>query len=94
MLNFYPDPNRPGLSTNLVIAPRETDYRDQATVKVDRELSRGSRGFVRYTHGRTDKVSTFSNLLGPVANPFVGTRAPIDQAVASYTHIISPTTIN
>ena len=94
VLNLYPDPNQSGLTNNLLIAPGQSDDRDQYTIKVDRELLRGSRGFIRFTQGRVDKVDSFNNRLDPISTPYTGTRAPIIQGVVSYTHILSPVMIN
>ena len=91
IFNRYPDPNLPGLAANLEHAPGITGDTDQGTVKVDREFSAGSRGFVRYTQGRADYVNPRD--LGPVATPFTKRPAPTIQGVISYTHILNPRTI-
>ena len=91
ILNRYPEPNLPGLAANLEHAPGVTGDTDQGTVKVDREFSAGSRGFVRYTQGRADYVNPRE--LGPEATPFTKRPAPTIQGVISYTHILNPRTI-
>lgn len=91
ILNRYPEPNLPGLAANLEHAPGITGDTDQGTVKVDRELSGGSRAFVRYTQGRADYVSPRD--LGPEATPFTKRAAPTNQGVISFTHILNPRTI-
>jgi outer membrane receptor protein involved in Fe transport len=65
---------------------------DQGTAKIDHDFSSGSRGFFRITRGSSYFVN--SRPLGPVATPFVAVSIPATQAVLSYTHLISPSTIN
>ncbi|MBL8175556.1 MAG: TonB-dependent receptor [Bryobacterales bacterium] len=93
LLNFYPMPNLGGLATNRMAVDRPTASANQGTVKIDRELGAGSRGFVRYTQGNSDYVNP-PNLLGPVATPYLGVQAPTIQLVPSYTHILDPRTVN
>ena len=93
LLNFYPTPNLPGLAANLLVGDRSTVSANQGTVKIDRELSAGSRAFVRYTQGNADTIRPV-NLLGPVATPYLGIQAPATQLAASYTRIINPRTVN
>ena len=94
VLNFFPTSTEAGLGSNFKSAAANTQDTDQGTIKIDRDFSGGSRGFVRFTHGRADFVNGFANILGPESTPFVQVQAPTIQAVVSYTQIINPSTIN
>ncbi|MBI1354073.1 MAG: hypothetical protein GC160_06985 [Acidobacteria bacterium] len=92
VIDHYPDPNRPGLAANFLVNPSDVRDGDQYTVKVDRAFSGGSRGFLRFTQGDFDNIETRE--LGPSATPSLLVAQPVYQAVPSYTHVFSPTTIN
>jgi hypothetical protein len=92
LMALYPDPNQPGLASNLLLNPNNTTSNDQGSVKIDRNFTSGSRGFVRVTRGEANYVNP--QALGPVATASVGVDVPVTQAVVSYTHIFSPRTIN
>lgn len=94
VLRFFPAPTGPGLAVNFATAAANSQDTDQGTVKIDRDFSGGSRGFVRLTKGRADFVNGFAKILGPEATPFVGVQAPTTQIVVSYSQIMSPKTIN
>jgi outer membrane receptor protein involved in Fe transport len=92
LIELFPEPNQPGNIYNF--APNDERLLDQGTVKIDREFSAGSRGFIRYTQGRGDFLNAFQTQLGPPGNPFIQVQVPVHQAVASYTHVISPRDIS
>lgn len=92
VIDHYPLPNMSGLANNYLVNPSDVRDGDQYTVKVDRAFSGGSRGFVRFTQGDFDNISTRE--LGEVATPSLLIDQPVYQLVPSYTHIFSPTTVN
>ena len=94
VMDFYPLPNRPGLVSNFNPVSSQPTTSDQGTVKVDRAFQGGSRGFVRATIAQWDFVDTSRQRLGPEATPYIGISVPFVQIVPSYTHVISPRTIN
>ena len=94
VMDFYPLPNRPGLVSNFNPISSQPTISDQGTVKVDRAFQGGSRGFVRATMAQWDFVDTSRQRLGPEATPYIGISVPFVQIVPSYTHVISPRTIN
>jgi outer membrane receptor protein involved in Fe transport len=91
VLNFYPEPTGPGLGNNFYFVSPRPASTNQGTAKVDRDFSGGSRGFFRFTQGSGD--FTNATVLGPVATPALVVHAPSEQAVGSYTRILSPTFI-
>jgi hypothetical protein len=94
--NLYPSPNRPGLINNFEYSPVFKINEDDEDIKVDHTFSDKDSAWMRYSHSLYDEFDP-----GALPAPAVGGGSPtgtheqpVHQAVASETHIFSPTTVN
>ncbi len=94
VIDIYPQANLAGLATNFGTTSSQPTNGDQGTAKVDRDFGDGSRAFFRLTKAHWEFVDSSRQVLTPEATPFIGIAVPFWQAVASYTKVISPRTVN
>ena len=94
VIDLYPNPDSAGLAANFSATTSQPTNGDQGTAKVDRDFGDGSRAFFRFTKAHWEFVDSSRQTLTPDATPFIGIAVPFWQAVASYTKILSPRTIN
>jgi hypothetical protein len=71
---YYPNPQLPGLASNLILFPSETSTADQFTVRLDQQLPKNETLSLHYIYANTGGFRP--NLLG---NPGVGLTEPRDS---------------
>ncbi len=106
LVNAYPAPQTAALTNNYIANLTQSQNWDQGDVRVDHQFSSNDTFFARYSIQKTDTVvpntfppSTVAGIPHPVQlgneDSFAGVSStPVQQAVASYTHIFGPRLIN
>ena len=106
MVNAYPLPLTNGLVNNYTSNMTQAQNWDQGDIRVDHNFSSNDTFFARYSIQHTNTIvpptyppTTIPGISRPLPlgdeASFAGTSAqPVQQAVADYTHIFSPTLIN
>lgn len=98
LLNLYPLPNLgSGEANNFLLNPLRPNDGDRYDFKVDQIISDTDTGFVRFSHGNDTLVEpSFLGYPAVGAGPGVPGTAeqPVNQVVASETHLLSPSLIN
>ncbi|MGI8989727.1 MAG: carboxypeptidase regulatory-like domain-containing protein [Bryobacteraceae bacterium] len=106
LVNAYPSPQTAGLTNNYVANLTQLQSWDQGDVRVDHQLTPNDTFFARYSIQKTDTTvpntfppSSVAGIPHPVQlgneDSFAGVSStPVQQAVASYTHIFGPRLIN
>jgi hypothetical protein len=96
LLNLFPNPTSGGISSNFTSSPNLYEHRNQFDVRGDYDPSEKDQVFVRFSYEDDPNL---------IPGPFTGIAdgggfqegnqsAKSDQAVAGYTHVFTPTTIN
>jgi hypothetical protein len=106
LVNAYPLPQRSALVSNYVSNMTQQQNWDQGDIRVDHQFSSSDTFFARYSIQKTDTIvpstfppTTVAGIPHPVSlgneDSFAGTSStPVQQTVASYTHIFGPRVIN
>src|SRR5579884_496724 len=106
LANAYPLPQRNALVSNYVSNMTQQQNWDQGDIRVDHQFTSSDTFFARYSIQKTDTIvpstfppTTIAGIPHPVSlgneDSFAGTSStPVQQTVASYTHIFGPRLIN
>jgi hypothetical protein len=98
LLNLFPNPNTNGasISSNFTSSPNLYEHRNQFDVRGDFDPNEKNQVFVRFSY--EDDPNLIPGPFGGVADgggfQEGNQSAKSDQAVAGYTHVFTPTTIN
>ena len=98
LVNLFPEPNLNNDEvSNYLFNPLRRIDGDKFDVKIDHTLTERDTFFVRYSHG-DDDLTEPSNLPAPAVGRGPGVPGladqPVNQIVASETHVFSPTKVN
>jgi hypothetical protein len=102
IFSLLPDPTNPGGTRNYIFNPTSQQQNDQFDVKVDRSLGTSDRLFLKYSYATYDAYTAGS--MAPAQNPIVdvgpfltgGSPSAMQNwsAVANYTKLFGPSTVN
>jgi hypothetical protein len=96
LLNLFPNPTSGGISSNFESSPNLYEHRNQFDVRGDFDPNEKNQVFVRFSY--EDDPNLIPGPFGGVADgggfQEGDQSAKSDQAVAGYTHVFTPTTIN
>jgi len=96
LLNLYPTPNLPGVSSNYVTSPNLFEHRNAFDVRVDVNPTEKEQVFFRFSY--VDDPQFIPGPFGGIADGGSfqqGTQtAKSDQAVLAWTHVFTPNTVN
>jgi hypothetical protein len=96
LLNLFPAPTSGGLSSNFVSSPNLYEHRNQFDVRGDYNPNQKEQIFARFSY--EDDPNLIPGPFGGVADgggfQEGNQSAKSDQAVAGYTHVFTPSTIN
>ena len=89
ILEFYPQPNRPGTASNLVATGQNIDETDQVLTRVDQNIGNKARLYVRYNW-----QDQFDESIGSI--PVAGGGGPNTNynTLVAYTHTFSSRLVN
>jgi hypothetical protein len=96
LLNLFPNPTLPGISSNFVSSPNLYEHRNQFDIRGDYDVNEKNQVFVRFSYEDDPNF---------IPGPFAGVAdggsfnegdqsAKSNQSVAGYTHVFTPTAIN
>ncbi len=93
ILAFYPEPNKPGLASNYVLAGPGKSRLDRGDLRIDHNLNQAVKLMGRYSLGQSEDVPspTFNTPGNPSNYPSEGRQ---QNAVLSYLHTLRPAIIN
>ncbi|AXC11287.1 Oar protein [Acidisarcina polymorpha] len=96
LLNLFPNPTSAGVSSNFGSSPNLYEHRNQFDVRGDYDPSAKDQVFVRFSY--EDDPNLIPGPFGGIADgggfQEGNQSAKSDQAVAGYTHVFTPSTIN
>ncbi len=95
LLQFYPDPNLSGITSNYLANPSQSTTSNNWDLKMDQNFSPRDQAFFRFSRHRTGQ-SIPGSLPAPAwGNTAAGlSRFPLHQFVMSLTHTFSPSLVN
>lgn len=95
IMNYFPDPNGPGLTNNYLVNPSQPTGSNNYDAKIDHRFGDKDSAFFRFSQHDFDQ-----NAAGGLPAPLWGStdaglsRNPLHQFVMSWTHIFAPAVTN
>ncbi|MGA8043685.1 MAG: carboxypeptidase-like regulatory domain-containing protein [Terracidiphilus sp.] len=96
LLNLFPNPTSPSLVGNYNASPKLYEHKNTFDIRGDYNPNAGNQVFVRFSY--SDDPNFIPGPFGGIADGGAFQQgiqtAKADQAVAGYTHVFTPTTVN
>jgi hypothetical protein len=91
LLSYYPTPNKPGLTNNLVVSGAAPAVSDEYLIRVDQNISNSARAYFRYSYKKETKTGSAANWGTDPAGP--GNQRPNNRwsMAAGLSEVFSPT---